>query len=138
MFKWFAAFEHHPDPAANGGVDYPSIYRCLACLMHGFVPPQLNTPSAAVLKRHLELFLDFVRNNMRHLPFPKTIQMPEAPSKPRTQGERNGTLAGRRFTKWNEEELEGKNIICNDDLHAVRQWYLRKPCFNPFQVPRDS
>lgn len=135
MFKFFADFEKHPDPAACGGVDYPAIYRCVGALMRGHVPPTLNALSAAKVKQLLDDILDMASKYRAKLPCRDAIPTPRMASEPRTQDERIEILRRRRSHIWSEEELEAKHIICTGDIHAVRKFYLERPCFNPFNLP---
>ena len=53
MLEWISEYEQHPDPKDCEGIDYAAIYKSLAMLMQGEVPPQLNVASS---KRMLQLF----------------------------------------------------------------------------------
>lgn len=55
LLQWVAENERHPDPKeCDGGVDYRAIYRVLADLLRGEVPPR---PDQATAQRLLRLFV---------------------------------------------------------------------------------
>ena len=53
MLEWISEYEAHPDPKDCDGVDYAAIYKALAMLMEGDIPPQMNVASS---RRVLQLF----------------------------------------------------------------------------------
>jgi hypothetical protein len=53
MLEWISEYEAHPDPKDCDGVDYAAIYKALAMLMQGEIPPQMNVASS---RRVLQLF----------------------------------------------------------------------------------
>ena len=53
MLEWISDYEAHPDPKDCDGVDYAAIYKALAMLMKGEIPPQMNVASS---RRILQLF----------------------------------------------------------------------------------
>ena len=53
MLEWISKYEAHPDPEDCEGVDYAAIYKALAMLMQGDIPPKMNI---ATSQRILQLF----------------------------------------------------------------------------------
>jgi len=53
MLEWISKYEAHPDPEDCEGVDYAAIYKALAMLMQGDIPPKMNI---ATSRRILQLF----------------------------------------------------------------------------------
>ena len=53
MLEWISKYEAHPDPEDCDGVDYAAIYKALAMLMQGDIPPKMNIPTS---RRILQLF----------------------------------------------------------------------------------
>ena len=53
MLEWISEYEAHPHPNDCDGVDYAAIYKGLAMLMQGEIPPAMNVASS---RRILQLF----------------------------------------------------------------------------------
>ena len=53
MLEWISEYEAHPDPKDCNGIEYAAIYKALAMLMKGEIPPQMNVASS---RRVLQLF----------------------------------------------------------------------------------
>lgn len=60
--NWIADGEQHPNPEECGGIDYAAIYRYLAVLCEGEVPPDLNPASAARISILLSQMCEMVRD----------------------------------------------------------------------------
>ena len=67
MLEWISEYEAHPDPKDCDGIDYAAIYKSLAMLMQGEVPPQLNVASSRRLLQLFAMLQTKVRENAENV-----------------------------------------------------------------------
>jgi len=137
MMKLIARFERHPSPDDCGRVDYPEIYNCIAALMQGHIPKQMNAASAAKLKQITDQMADYVRQvgstrDEHEKSFLASVALPQTGNKPKN---RPLILANRRKQVWSPDELQNRARILSPDFKQMKDCYLQQEGLNPLNFP---
>jgi len=118
VLEWIADHEKHPDIRQSGGVDYRAIYRHLAHLMTGDVPPDTNDATA---RRIIQLFM--------------TLKEKVKAAKPLLKKEME-SLEGYRLQ---QESSDAQEKLANLKKEALSERYIDKkthelPGIDPLQL----
>ena len=131
MLEWISEYEEHPDPEECGGIDYSAIYKSLAMLMQGEIPPQLNVATSRRLLQLFAMLQTKVRENAENV---KTeVDYMSASSSRIHRASSTTNLVDR-----NDFPFQRSNLINIPEDGYDETKFLELPGVNPLDLPHAT